>query len=87
MPVTDLRPSWLDFKLGFRMLARYPGLTIVGGLAMAFAIWIGAVVAAIFRRPVIHVALGVLAGVGVIVGITLLASGGKVGPRIFLPFG
>ena len=34
--------SWLDFKLGFRMLARYPGLTIVGGLAMAFAIWMGA---------------------------------------------
>ena len=32
----------LDFKLGFRMLLRYPGLTLVGGLAMAFAIWIGA---------------------------------------------
>ena len=40
--VDDLRVSWLDFKLGFRMLVRYPGLTIVGGLAMAFAIWIGA---------------------------------------------
>ena len=38
----DLRVSWLDFKLGFRMLARYPGLTLVGGLAMAFAIWVGA---------------------------------------------
>ena len=34
--------SWLDFKLGFRMLLRYPGLTLVGGLAMAFAIWVGA---------------------------------------------
>ena len=34
--------SWLDFKLGFRMLGRYPGLTLVGGFAMAFAIWIGA---------------------------------------------
>lgn len=33
--------SWLDFKLGFRMLVRYPGLTIVGGLAIAFAIWVG----------------------------------------------
>src|SRR5688500_15600019 len=40
--VDDLRFSWLDFKLGFRMLARYPGLTLVGGLAMAFAIWVGA---------------------------------------------
>ena len=37
--VDDLRMSWLDFKLGFRMLVRYPGLTLVGGLAMAFAIW------------------------------------------------
>jgi predicted permease len=34
--------SRLDFKLGFRMLAKYPGLTLVGGLAIAFAIWIGA---------------------------------------------
>ncbi len=34
--------SWLDFKLGFRMLVRYPGLTVVGGLAMAFAILVGA---------------------------------------------
>ena len=39
--INDLRVSWLDFKLGFRMLVRYPGLTIVGGIAMAFAIWIG----------------------------------------------
>ena len=37
----DLRASWLDFKLGFRMLVKYPGLTIVGGLAMAFAIAVG----------------------------------------------
>jgi predicted permease len=34
--------SWLDIKLGLRMLLRYPGLTIVGGLAMAFAIATGA---------------------------------------------
>ncbi len=34
--------SWLDFKLGLRMLVRYPGLTAVGGLAIAFAIWVGA---------------------------------------------
>lgn len=33
----------LDIKLGFRMVAKYPGLTVVGGLAMAFAIWVGAV--------------------------------------------
>lgn len=33
----------LDLKLGARMLVKYPGLTIVGGLAMSFAIWIGAI--------------------------------------------
>src|SRR5688572_23901903 len=34
----------LDMKLGGRMLVKYPGLTLVGGLAMAFSIWVGAVV-------------------------------------------
>ncbi len=32
----------LDLKLGFRMLRKYPGLTVVGGLAIAFAICVGA---------------------------------------------
>ena len=31
----------LDMKLGGRMLVKYPGLTLIGGVAMAFAIWIG----------------------------------------------
>ena len=39
----DLRVSWLDLKLGFRMLVRYPGLTLVGGLAIAFGIASGSV--------------------------------------------
>jgi putative ABC transport system permease protein len=34
----------LDMKLGVRMLRKYPGLTFIGGLAMAFAIWVGAVI-------------------------------------------
>ena len=33
----------LDLKLAARMLVKYPGLTIVGGVAMAFAIWVGVV--------------------------------------------
>jgi predicted permease len=37
-----LHGSLLDFKLGFRMLLRYPGLTALGGVAMAFAIFTGA---------------------------------------------
>ncbi|MEX2262195.1 MAG: ABC transporter permease [Bryobacteraceae bacterium] len=32
----------MELKLGVRMLVRYPGLTLVGGLAMAFAIVVGA---------------------------------------------
>src|SRR6187397_3153234 len=35
--------SWLDWKLGRRMLVKYPALTIIGGLSLAGAIAIGAV--------------------------------------------
>jgi predicted permease len=35
--------SWLDWKLGARLLLKYPALTIIGGLALAGAIAIGAV--------------------------------------------
>lgn len=38
----------LDMKLGARMLAKYPGITLVGGIAMAFAIWFGAVTFELF---------------------------------------
>jgi predicted permease len=38
-----LRFSWLDFKVGFRMLARYPGLTLVGTVAIAVAIALGTI--------------------------------------------
>ncbi len=34
--------SWLDVRLGVRMLFKHPGLSVVGGLAMALAIAIGA---------------------------------------------
>ncbi len=32
----------LDLKLGGRMLMKYPGITLFGGLAFAFAIWVAA---------------------------------------------
>jgi putative ABC transport system permease protein len=35
--------SWLDWKLGARLLVKYPALTIVGGLSLAVAIALGAV--------------------------------------------
>ena len=42
--------SWLDFKVGFRMLSRYPMLTVVGGPAMAVAIGVGAGTFEVIRR-------------------------------------
>jgi putative ABC transport system permease protein len=39
--INQLRFSWLDFKVGGRMLARYPGLTFVSTLAIAVAIALG----------------------------------------------
>jgi putative ABC transport system permease protein len=53
--------SWLDFKLGFRMLAKYPGLTIVGGITIAFAIALGGV-AFEYMVQVTRPALGLPAG-------------------------
>ena len=34
--------SWIDFKLGARMLVKYPGLSVIGGLTLAVAIGLGA---------------------------------------------
>ena len=39
-----IRLSLLDFRLGVRMLARYPLLTVVGGMALSLAIALGAAV-------------------------------------------
>jgi predicted permease len=41
--IDQLRFSWLDFKVGVRMLARYPGLTVIGTLAIAVAIALGTI--------------------------------------------
>jgi predicted permease len=51
----------LDFKLGARMLVRYPGLTVIAGLAMAFAICVGTVIfqmLSIFVYPSLPLPLG-----------------------------
>ncbi len=42
--------SWLDVKLGVRMLLKHPALAVVGGLGMAVAIAIGAGSYAFFDR-------------------------------------
>jgi putative ABC transport system permease protein len=51
----------MDLKLGGRMLLKYPGLTVVGGLAMAFAIWVGIVifqVVGLFVHPTLPLSQG-----------------------------
>ena len=51
----------MDLKLGARMLVKYPGLTIVGGIAMAFAICVGAVifqVLSLFIHPTLPLSQG-----------------------------
>ena len=57
LPRDGRRLAWLgglslDMKLGGRMLVKYPGLTLVGGLAMAFSIWVGAIVFEMVRVTV-----------------------------------
>src|SRR5688572_10880954 len=56
-----MRISWLDIKLGARMIRRYPGLTVVAGGAMGVAIAFGAGVmgvVALMRDPRIPLAEG-----------------------------
>src|SRR3954468_11281752 len=51
----------MDLKLGGRMLVKYPGLTIVGGVAMAFAIAVGLVVVqvlSLFSNPTLPLSQG-----------------------------
>ena len=51
----------MDLKLGARMLVKYPGLTVVGGLAMAFAVWVGLVtfgVVSLFTNPTLPLSQG-----------------------------
>src|SRR3954467_8483835 len=60
----------MDLKLGGRMLVKYPGLTIVGGVAMAFAIAMGLVVVqvmSLFSNPTLPVSQGArLVGIRII---------------------
>jgi predicted permease len=51
----------MDLKLGVRMLVKYPGLTVIGGIAMAFAIWVGLVIfqmVGLFTNPTLPLSDG-----------------------------
>ena len=42
MRLSEFRASWLDWKLGGRMLLKYPGLSIIGGITLAVSMALGA---------------------------------------------
>jgi hypothetical protein len=50
--VASLRGVSLDFRLGLRLLVKHIGLTAVGTVAMAFAIWTGIVAFEFFTQIV-----------------------------------
>ncbi|HYH80559.1 MAG TPA: ABC transporter permease [Longimicrobium sp.] len=75
----------LDFKLGFRMLLKYPGLTLVGGLAFAFAIAIGAAYFE-FSRQFIHPRLPLPDGDRIVAVRNWDAAAGRAEPRALHDF-
>jgi len=80
--VTPLRGLSLDIRLALRLLVKHLGLTVVGTIAMAFAIWSG-IVAFEFYTQIMRPALP-LAGGDRIVGIVVVdtASGGERAPTV-----
>jgi len=77
--------STLDVRLGFRMLVKYPVLTIVGGLAMSFAIWVGASAFEIVSQ-VVSPRLRIEGADRVVALQSWDASRGRVEPRVLRDF-
>jgi putative ABC transport system permease protein len=77
-----LRGLSLDVRLGLRLLVKHIGLTVVGTVAMAFAIWSG-IVAFEFYTQIMHPRLP-LAGGARIVAITMVdtATRGERAPTL-----
>jgi putative ABC transport system permease protein len=80
--LTPLRGLSLDVRLALRLLVKHIGLTVVGTIAMAFAIWSG-IVAFEFYTQIMHPRL-TLAGGARIVGIVMVdtASRGERAPTL-----
>lgn len=81
----SVRLSALDFRLGVRMLIRYPGLTIVGGLALAFAIAVG-VSAFMFVSTYLWPTLPLDEGDRIVAVRQMDAEAGQPDPRITYDF-
>jgi predicted permease len=80
--LTPLRGLSLDVRLALRLLVKHIGLTVVGTIAMAFAIWSG-IVAFEFYTQILRPALPLDGGAG-IVGIVMVdtASRGERSPTL-----
>ena len=80
--VVPCRGAALDFRLAWRLLVKHFGLTVVGTVAMAFAMWSG-IIAFEFYTQVLRPTLP-LAGGDRMVGIVMLdtASGSEVAPTL-----
>jgi putative ABC transport system permease protein len=78
----SLRGLSLDLRLGLRLLVKHIGLTVVGTIALAFAIWSG-IVAFEFYTQIMHPRLP-LAGGNRIVGIVMIdtATRGERAPTV-----
>ncbi len=83
-PVTLV--SWLDWKLGARMLLKHPALTIIGGLSLAAAIAIGAVGIEV-ANELLYKRLPFDGGSRVVRLETLDAVASRVEPRVLHDFG
>jgi ABC-type antimicrobial peptide transport system permease subunit len=81
LPV-PLRGVSLDFRLAIRLLVKHLGLTVVGTVAMAFAIWCG-IIAFEFYTQILRPTLP-LAGGDRIVGIVMAdtSRGSDASPRL-----
>ena len=76
----------LDMKVGFRMLVKYPGLALVAGLAMAFAICVGAVTFEVVMQFV-HPTLPLPDGDRIVQIRNWDVAAGQVEPRALYDFG
>ena len=73
--LAPLRGLSLDVRLALRLLVKHIGLTVVGTMAMAFAIWSG-IVAFEFYTQIMHPALP-LDGGARIVGIVMVDTASR----------
>jgi predicted permease len=80
--LAPVRGLSLDVRLGLRLLVKHIGLTVVGTVAMAFAIWSG-IVAFEFYTQIMHPRLPLESGARIVAIVMVdTASGGERAPTL-----